>query len=152
VGNLGRGTHYSVLRVPIWQDERLNPLPQGTLLDFAVIWDEDHDTRIIDAITELYFGGLLAPVRFIGERKGNLSVLLDPEAVGAWDHATFKSYGDAVSQIAQGLEDPWPTTVDTALGLLHSIIHAPREEVFIYLQNIQMLWRLGSRPHNSQHP
>jgi hypothetical protein len=37
VGHFGRGTHYSVLRVPIWHDERLNPLPQGELLDFAII-------------------------------------------------------------------------------------------------------------------
>src|SRR6266851_5089800 len=40
--DLSAGTHYSVLRVPIWQDEWLNPLAQGLLLDFAVIWDEDH--------------------------------------------------------------------------------------------------------------
>jgi hypothetical protein len=70
VGHLGRGTHYSVLRVPIWHDEGLNPLPQVALLDFAIICDEDHDERVMGAIEALYFRGLLAPVRFIGERVG----------------------------------------------------------------------------------
>jgi hypothetical protein len=41
-GHLGRGTHYSVLQVPIWHDEGLNPLPQAALLDFAII---DHPRR-----------------------------------------------------------------------------------------------------------
>lgn len=57
VGHFGRGTHYSVLRVPIWHDERLKPLPQGELLDFAIIWDEDHDDRVIEPIEEMYFAG-----------------------------------------------------------------------------------------------
>ena len=73
MGDFGRGTHYSVLRVPIWQDEWLSPLPQGALLDFAVIWDEDHDERVMQVIEELYFSGLLGPVRFVGERKGSLT-------------------------------------------------------------------------------
>jgi hypothetical protein len=46
--DLSAGTHYSVLRVPIWQDEWLNPVAQGMLLDFAVIWDEDHDARVME--------------------------------------------------------------------------------------------------------
>jgi hypothetical protein len=77
--DLSAGTHYSVLRVPIWQDEWLNPLAQGLLLDFAVIWDEDHDARVMEAVETLYFSGLLSPVRFIGERKGSLSVLISDE-------------------------------------------------------------------------
>lgn len=150
VGDFGRGTHYSVLRVPIWQDEWLNPQPHGALLDFAVIWDEDHDERVMEVIGDLYFGGLLAPVRFIGERKGSLNVLLDAKTVDAWDHAALKNYGDAVSHISQGLEDPWPATVDTVLGPHHSIIHAPQENVIMYLQNIQLLWQLGRKPHDAR--
>ena len=98
VGHFGRGTHYSVLRVPIWHDERLQPLAQGELLDFAIIWDEDHDERVIEPIEEMYFAGLLAPVRFIGERKGTLSVLIDS---AAWDEKTRRNYHAAVSRISQ---------------------------------------------------
>jgi hypothetical protein len=146
VGHLGRGTHYSVLRVPIWQDEWLNPLGQASLLDFAVIWDEDHDERVIEVIEALYFGGLLAPVRFIGERKGNLSVLIDAKTVEAWDRAALKNYRGAVSDVSQRLEDPWPATVDVVAGPKHSIIHAPAENVSLYLRNIELLWQLGRHP------
>jgi len=145
VGHLGRGTHYSVLRVPIWQDQWLNPLPRGSLLDFAVIWDEDHDERVIEVIEDLYFCGLLAPVRFVGERNGSLSVLIDEKTVQAWDHAALKDYREAVYDVGQGLEDPWPTTVDAVSGSKHSIIHASKEDVTLYLRNIHMLWFLGAK-------
>ncbi len=145
VGHFGRGTHYSILRVPIWQDEWLNPLPRGSLLDFALIWDEDHDERVIQVIEELYFCGLLAPVRFIGERKGSLSVLIDEKTVEAWDRAALKSYREAVSDVGQSLEDPWPATVDAVFGPNRSIIHASKEDVTLYLQNIQLLWHLGAK-------
>lgn len=143
VGHLGRGTHYSVLRVPIWQDEWLNPLGQASLLDFAVIWDEDHDERVIEVIETLYFGGLLAPVRFIGERKGSLSVLIDAKTVEAWDRVALKNYREAVSDVSQSQEDPWPATVDAVSGPNRSIIHAPDEHVSLYLRNIELLWKLG---------
>ena len=149
VGHLGRGTHYSVLRVPIWQDEWLNPSVQGSLLDFAVIWDEDHDERVIDVIETMYFGGLLAPVRFIGERKGSLSVLINEKTVEAWDRAALKDYRDAVSDVGRSLEDPWPAMVDAVSSSNRSIIHAPDENVTLYLQNIHMLWLLGIKPNTA---
>ena len=149
VGHLGRGTHYSVLQVPIWQDQWLNPLPVGSLLDFAVIWDEDHDERVIQAIEDLYFCGLLAPVRYIGERKGSLSVLIDEKTVQAWDHSKLKSYREAVSDVGQNLEDPWPTTVATVSSSKHSIIHASNEDVTLYLRNIHMLWFLGAKTNTA---
>jgi hypothetical protein len=149
VGHLGRGTHYSVLRVPIWQDQWLNPLPRGALLDFAVIWDEDHDERVIQAIEDLYFCGLLAPVRFVGERKGSLSVLIDEKTVQAWDHAALKSYREAVNEVGQSLEDPWPTTVAAVSSSKHSIIHASNEDVTLYLRNIHMLWFLGAKTNTA---
>ena len=149
VGHLGRGTHYSVLQVPIWQDQWLNPLPRGALLDFAVIWDEDHDERVIQAIEDLYFCGLLAPVRFVGERKGSLSVLIDEKTVQAWDHAALKSYREAVNEVGQSLEDPWPTTVAAVSSSKHSIIHASNEDVTLYLRNIHMLWFLGPKTNTT---
>jgi hypothetical protein len=146
VGHLGRGTHYSVLRVPVWQDQWLNPLSQGLLLDLAIIWDEDHDDRVIQVVEVLYFEALLAPVRFIGERKGSLSVLIDGKTVEAWDETALRNYREAVGAISQGLEDPWPATVDTVLGRDHSIIHAPPDDVATYLKHIDLLWQLGAKP------
>jgi hypothetical protein len=146
IGGFGRGTHYSVLRVPIWHDERLKPLRQGELLDFAIIWDEDHDDRVIEPIEEMYFGGLLAPVRFIGERKGTLSVLIDGATMETWDEKTLRNYRAAVSRISQSLDDPWPAMVDHAFGRESSIVHGAPEDIETYLKNIQLLWKLGRRP------
>jgi hypothetical protein len=41
-----------------------------------VIWDEDHDERVIGVVERMYFAGLLHPVLFVGERKGSLTVVL----------------------------------------------------------------------------
>lgn len=106
IGKLGRGTHYSVLRAPIWQSALLKPLRQGAFLDFAVIWDEDHDDRVIGVIEDLYFNTLLSPVRFIGERKGTLWVLLDEKNV-AWNAENFTRYRERVEAISQSQCDPW---------------------------------------------
>lgn len=149
VGHLGRGTHYSILRVPMWQDEWLNPVPRGALLDFAVLWDEDHDERVIEMIEDLYFEGLLAPVRFIGERKGSLTVLLEAKTVEAWEEVSFKDYCESVSAVAQRLEDPWPVTVDQIFGSQHSIIHSAAENVATYLKNIHLLWHVGLKPNSA---
>src|SRR4051812_20247485 len=57
VGYLGRGTHYSILRAVVFSDSLAKPLFDARFLDFAVIWDEDHDARIIEPIQKLYFAG-----------------------------------------------------------------------------------------------
>lgn len=146
VGNLGRGTHYSVLRVPVWHDESLNRLERCAFLDFAVIWDEDHDDRVIDAIMTLYVTGLLSPVRYIGERKGVLSVLLAPDLVRDSEPGRLEQYRDDINDICQCLEDPWTAQIDSADGQRHSIIHDSAEKVGLYLKNIDMLWQLGVNP------
>lgn len=147
VGRFGRGTHYSVLRAPIWQGALLNPLHEGAFLDFAVIWDEDHDDRVVGVIEDLYFSALLSPVRFIGERKGTLSVLLDEKNV-AWGAENFARYRKRVDDISRHQCDPWPALVEVAYTgapsfKQPSIIHAQHECVTVYLKNIDMLWELG---------
>jgi hypothetical protein len=143
VGMFGRGTHYSVLRAVTWHDSRLNPLPNAELLDFAVIWDEDHDTRVMMVVETMYFDGLLAPVRFIGERKGGLIVLVAPETAAAWDLPSYtQRVEDAVKR--SGLDDWW----NVAVGYVdteNSIIGAASEKAAVYLQNIDNLWNLGPK-------
>jgi len=142
---LGNGTHHSVLRVPIWHDESLNPLVQASLLDFAVIWDGDHDVRVMDAIEEMYFAGLLSPIRFVGERNGRLTVLLAARTIEAWTKATLRDYGAAVNRISQGMCEPWASVVDDMFGREHSIIERRPEEVDAYLDDIQLTWQLGRK-------
>ena len=146
VGNLGRGTHYSVLRAPVWHDELLNRLDRCAFLDFAVIWDENHDGLVIDAIRMFYVAGLLSPIRYIGERRGTLSVILAPDTGRDWETAKLDQYRDEIDDICQCLEDPCSVHFDDVDDQQHSIIHDSPEKVAIYLKNIDMLWQLGVNP------
>lgn len=73
---VGRGTHYSVFRSVEWLDVDRRQLVKPQIHDFAVIWNEDHDERVIAVIELIYMANLLSPVQFIGERKGGLSIVL----------------------------------------------------------------------------
>lgn len=157
VGSFAHGAHYSVMRAPIWQDKWLNPMPNGAMLDFAIIWDEDHDERVLTLIEELYFAGLMAPVRFIGERKGSLSVLIDAETERVWKPAALKHYRDAINRISNAQCDPWPAQVICVANHLDShglldplIIHEDRRKVATYLRYIDLLWNVGIKPHQLQ--
>jgi Bacterial RNA polymerase, alpha chain C terminal domain len=75
-GYLGRGTHYSVLRAVVFHDPFGKALPEGRFADFAVIWDEDHDARVMEPIQEIYRKGLLSSFMMFGERKGCFTAIL----------------------------------------------------------------------------
>ena len=146
VGRLGRGTHYSVFRAVTWHDVHLNPVPQANVLDFAVIWDEDHDTRVIQVAEALYLAGLLAPVRFIGERKGMLTVLLEQGVFETWDQRQVERYKERLAEqvrlSCESLGDWWQLGID-CWNENGSIISADDLKVSTYLNFILMLWDLG---------
>jgi RNA polymerase alpha subunit len=75
-GYLGRGTHYSVLRAVVFHDALGKPLSQGRFANFAVIWDEDHDVRVMEPIEEVYRQGLLSSFLIFGEHKGSFTAIL----------------------------------------------------------------------------
>jgi hypothetical protein len=153
VGHLGRGTHYSVFRCIEWLDVTRSPLQEAQLHDFAVIWDEDHDSRVISAIEQLYMAGLFSPVQFIGERKGMLTLIV---AAKFYYHGTadiISSYKKLVNNISENLEaDCWPSDIgsfDRAPGdhqcFTKGIISAEEHRVITYLKNIDSLWNLGTK-------
>jgi hypothetical protein len=80
-GYLGRGTHYSVLRAVVFHDPKGSPLPEGQFADFAVIWDEDHDVRVIKPIEEIYRRGLLSGFLMFGEQRGHFAAVLSTRVV-----------------------------------------------------------------------
>ena len=88
-GYLGRGTHYSVLRAVIFHDPLGKPLSSGQFADFAVIWDEDHDVRVIEPIQEIYRRGLLSSFLMFGERKGTFSAVLSTEISSKLEGVAF---------------------------------------------------------------
>lgn len=153
MGNLGRGTHYSVLTAPTWVDEIQAPMNEPCNHRFCVIWDEDHDNRVITAIEWLYVNKFLTPVRFIGERKGGLYVLLSSEAYAKLE-ASGLSLGIYTDELEHAIEqitgDYWPVTIswysqnsqefqDAELG----IINDSRDSVMKYLWGIDAQFQLG---------
>ncbi|MBB4000940.1 hypothetical protein [Aureimonas pseudogalii] len=153
VGSLGRGTHYSVLRSVEWLDVVRKPLAMPQVHDFAVIWDEDHDTRIIPLIERIYIAGLLSPVQFIGERKGGLSVIVAAKFYYHGKEAVLGEYRRAIADIAANISfDSWTSEVgmfDQQPGSVQNdtvgIISADEGKVETYLRNIDNLWQLGTR-------
>lgn len=161
VGQLGRGAHYSVFRSVEWLDVVRAPLAVPQVHDFAVIWDEDHDTRVIDVIEEIYMAGLLSPVQFIGERKGNLSVIVAAKFYWAHSQATLNAYIQQLNKISSSLNhgDSWQTEVgmfDRSPDSPHQtdlqgLIMADEHRVITYVRNIDSLWNLGTKPFVPRH-
>lgn len=160
VGSLGRGTHYSVFRAVEWLDVIRRPLTLPQIHDFAVIWDEDHDERVIDAIERIYMAGLLSPIQFIGERKGSLTAIVAARFYFSGADADTKAYHSAIEAITRDLPDSWPAEVgcfDRAPGNPHQnfyegIISDTDHRIALYLANIDSLWRLGTRDYSLPRP
>ena len=157
VGYVGRGTHYSVFRSVEWLDVERRQLAKPQIHDFAVIWDEDHDERVIDVIERIYMAGLLSPVQFIGERKGGLSIVLAARYFcGSSDDFRGAEFAKLVSPLVSDVNgDSWNMELGcfdrsdkSAQGHqteLPGIIQDDDEVVFTYLKNIDNLWRLGTK-------
>ena len=73
VGQLG-DAHYSVLRASVWVP--MIGRPRLSMHDFAIIWDKDHDERVIWIAEKLLEAGLLHHVLLIAERDAAVIVLI----------------------------------------------------------------------------
>lgn len=144
VSCFGHGAHYSVFRSITWHDNRGEQLKEPKTHDFAVIWDEDHDTQIIDLVEHLYMKNLLAPVLFVGVRDGGLSVLVSAQCKER-PRQDFQEFVSSITQLAKKQFEPWNVEVCAFGENLpgHRIIDSTDENVDLYLKNIQMLWDLG---------
>jgi hypothetical protein len=104
----------TVLRVPV------SDLPYHYLdLDFAIDWDEDRDQRIFPAARQLWYQGLLpAFVLFVGERKGILTITVDPghPAMCGLDDkgipgGSLQAYRDKLNKLAAKWVDDWEVEI-----------------------------------------
>lgn len=124
-----------------------------------MIWDEDHDERFIEAVERLYMAGLLSPVQFMGERKGCLTLIVAAKFYFSGTEAETQAYVRAVEVIGQSLDDPWTTEIgmfDRAADNPHQnnpggIIADQGRRVQTYLENIDSLWRLGTKDFTPAH-
>jgi hypothetical protein len=151
VGSFG-GIHYSVFRCAEWFDVCRKPLAVAQVHNFAVIWDEDHDIRIIEACEKLYIAGLLSPVQFIGEHKGVLSVVIAARAYFGMDD-TADTYKEKIDEAIDSVAgDYWPVEVgmfDRSPGSPHqndfvNLIGGTGHSEYSYLKTIDTLWKLGT--------
>jgi hypothetical protein len=141
VGSLGRGTHYSVFRATVFHDEHGASLPGAKFLDFAVIWDEDHDERVLRPIERLYRSRDLPSFIMFGERKGMFFGLVAPR----FTHGHIAAGENALQGACQDVYgDDWTSH----LGSKHDssgIIDDDQKNVALYLGTINMLWKLGMK-------
>jgi len=120
---LGRGTHYSILRAVVWKDSLLNDLKKAMYYDFAVIWDEDHDERVINVIEKIYTNEYLTIGSFFGERKGGLTIMLSNNKFE--DCIKYNKVYTGIENICEGKDpfeefwDPWNFEVNSLGNLIN---------------------------------
>jgi hypothetical protein len=140
VGSLGRGTHYSVFRATVFHDELAKPLTRAKFFDFAVTWDEDHDERILLPIERLYRSGELASFTMFGERKGMLFCEVAPRFNGVRLPAAERAVAAACEDVGG---DHWTSHISFGQSRGGGIIDDDERKVALYLDTINMLWKLG---------
>jgi hypothetical protein len=158
-GHLGDGTHASILRAIVFRDANLHEISRGepkwkvpeigwgVEADFAIIWDADHDTRVIKAVEAIYQAGFLSSILMIGERRGTLHAIVlgqtQPKHLEAQLHRYLEEQLQDVAQSNEG--DPWSSSLRTLADPGRQIIDDDDDKVRLYLANLKMLWRLGVR-------
>jgi hypothetical protein len=140
-GYLGRGTHYSVFRAITFHNPVGDVLPEGKFWDFAVIWDEDHDERVIEPIESVYRHGFLASFLIFGERRGEFTAILADEVRERERHRFLAARLASITENVDG--DVWSACVTTLGSADNSIISDASDKVDLYLTNLKMLWNLG---------
>ncbi len=145
VGDIGDGSHYSVLRSTTWYDNSRLLLNEPMIHDFAIIWDKDHDNRIIEFVEHMFMNNVLSPVLFVGESKEHLTVFVSPLFRETTDEHVFQDYVSSVVELAKNQYVPWTAEVCVFGEALtkHQIIDSSNDRVELFLKNINMLWNLG---------
>lgn len=153
LGNM-HGYHYSVFRAVTHFDEAGETRRNCNLLHhFAVIWDDDHDTRIISVIEQLHIANLLRTIAFIGEHKGEVNVLFAPRFASAVPPQQHDYCRKAITDIiAKPIHrDAWTTQFGHFIPAKQSatdtanLLGMPPEVEYTYLSHIHNMWGLGVR-------
>lgn len=137
---IGSDIHYSVVQCLQWFDTNGKQFQDGRakLQDIGILWDGDHDTRVMDVLAAAYLRKLLAPVLFINEHKGHLTILLDSSQKIVDEETYRKSWLDCLAYS----NDNWTMAID--LMEVPSEISGLRGDALrTYLQNIGNMWLIG---------
>lgn len=140
IGKIGRGAHYSVLSTLQQRDEHLNFMSESKIQRIGLIWDEDHDDRIIEVLERALVKGILSPVRFIGERKGGVTIIVDKNNAQA-RHPAFRKTWESICNSVDS--DSWAFSIETIENDTGMIIQTSNDQIKTYLTNIDNLWSIG---------
>lgn len=156
VGDIGNGTHYSIMRAVEWLDVCLAPCKSPLVHDFAVIWNNHHNEQVIPFIEEIYMAGLLSPARFIGEQEGTLTFVVTDEFWFQKTDQELDYYSFEIANLCRTISDGgWNSIVCSFEqaplappdpSYPDAIVSDDEYCVATYLQNISNLWKLGTRP------
>lgn len=149
-------THHSIFRCVEYRDVTRKLLSEPVIHDFAIIWDEDHDTRVIAAVERIYMAGLMAPVQFIGEHKGTLTAIIAAKAWFGMEEDAESYARRLYSAVNEGAQDQWPVVLgmfdrsdrdlrDAHQTELKQIIGVDPQVEHTFLLNLDAVWKLGTK-------
>lgn len=156
-GHIGRGTHYSVVQALSWRSEKGDLRQQASVQNVAIIWDEDHDERIIPCVEALLMAGLLHAVSMIGERKGGVTIVFNTMSAARLSEDQKRVYRQEVAQVINDVVDAkhgdsWsitfgemtdtPSLHATGRGIFHQALiqDGDLQKIETYVRNINYLW------------
>ena len=136
--DFGGGAHVSVYSAIVFPDGKASEHR------FAVIWDRDHDTRILDVVERVYRAGILHNFIFFGERKGHqLSERSATEKSKGFEDRLHRDLTAAASDVGG---DNWSVKMCGAsyAQAAGDILDASHDQGELYLRYLRMVWKLGA--------
>lgn len=159
-GHIGRGTHYSVVQALSWHSDKGELRKQAAVQNVAIIWDEDHDERIIPCVEALLMAGLLHAVSVIGERKGGVTIVFNSMSAARLSEDRKRAYRQEVTQVINEVVDAkhgdsWaitfgemtdvPSLAEDGYEIFHQyLIQDDLHKVDTYIRNINYLWDIDA--------
>lgn len=136
--------HHSILSVPKFSSSK----SALKLQRIAVIWDEDHDERVIDILEAAYFENLLDPLLFIGEWRGAVSVIVHSDLKQdelksyerLWQIVSDKAVQGDTFRVDVMTREEYVSTAEPDLG----------PKLLSYLNYIDDAWDLGLHTYHAK--
>ncbi len=130
--------HHSVLSVPSLNKEY-------SALDIqriAVIWDDDHDERVIPILEAACFKGLLRNVLFIAEHKGAVSIIMHGNAKSFLWKTRQKKWQDICDEVIEN--DEFKIDIMSKEEYVQTLADSLQPMYENYLNHICDVWSLGA--------
>jgi hypothetical protein len=159
-GQIGRGTHFSVVQALSWRSSKGELRKQAAVQNVAIIWDEDHDVRIIPCLEALLMTGLLHAISMIGEREGRVTIVFNSMSAAYMSEDQKRVYQEEVTQVINDVVeakhgDSWaitfgemtevPSLATTGYQIFHrSLIRDDVQKIETYIRNINYLWDIDT--------